>query len=534
MKKIVLFSLLGGFVFLLAGCEKDGLLGGSGEKVTVNFSLGDIDYKGDETVTRGYSEMEETVRVPLGDGVFMFATLEEDLEAPTRAGIALEDGVKVRIVAYNETTSAETSMEYTVVNGALTTSTAMTIETGDTYTFVAYSYNSGVSPTYPGPTITEAPTKDLLWGSASKTITLADNSVYITMDHVFAQVKVRAKTTSVVHQPVIKDLTGVTVTPGNQVDLTIKTGAVAPNGAATQTVSTWNDMNTTVVTSDPILVYTGTANPIYVNINSVLIDGYLAFTGIPPVEFKKALTVGTSYTLVVNFQRTIFAKSNIYWKWNDEADQSQGGYMTFDTQENGHQGYEGILFRWGSLVAASPARMSGENPRDINSAIIYKATDPMPTTYSATGGPGWPIGSNVGDPDANSLVGDVCKYINSAYRLPQSGEFGTTIGWNQEGWVRLNAVSTFYSDKLDGTYDFIAKGKCLAKNTTMGVLLPMSGLRDYDDSELFSAGMEFRYWTSTYGGAGNSCVGFYAYSDYLYPQGSANRQYWFPVRCVQN
>jgi predicted small secreted protein len=107
MKKIMLCTLLWGLAMVLAGCEKDGVLEGSGEKVTVNILLGDVVYTGSETVTRGYRSEAEAVRVPLGDGVFMFATLEEDLEAPTRAGIPLEEGIKVRIVAYNETTSGE-------------------------------------------------------------------------------------------------------------------------------------------------------------------------------------------------------------------------------------------------------------------------------------------------------------------------------------------------------------------------------------------------------------------------------------------
>jgi hypothetical protein len=31
-------------------------------------------------------------------------------------------------------------------------------------------------------------------------------------------------------------------------------------------------------------------------------------------EFKRALVAGYSYTLVVNFQKTLWAKSNVYWK----------------------------------------------------------------------------------------------------------------------------------------------------------------------------------------------------------------------------
>jgi hypothetical protein len=545
MKKGVLFSLLGGLVFLLAGCENDGLLGGSGEKVTVNFSLGDIDYKGDETITRGYAERTEIVKVPLGDDVFMFASLEADLEAPTRA-VALEDGVKVRVIAYNETASTETSMEYTVVNGALTTSTAMTIETGNNYIFVAYSYNSTDSPTYPATTITMAPTEDLLWGTASKFITLSDNSVHITMSHIFAQIKVKATTTTVVHQPVIKSLTGVTVTPGNQVTLTVKTGAIAKGVVAAQTVSAWNNMNTTTVTSDPILVYTGTSNPIYVNINSVTIDGYLAFTGIPPVAFKSALTGGTSYTLVVNFQKTRFAKSNIYWKWNDPEDESQGGYMTFDTTENGHQGYQGLVFKWGSLVGVTMngSHFEGNIPIFVPivktplSTSTWKATigkamkndTDFPTVtenwdwldntdhvkevpymderyVATTGGSGtYMIEEAVNrDTTYQGFRGDICQYLGktqpalAGYRMPLKSEFEGDYALGLPGpWTTSVDPNHFPYGYTDGTADFLdgskngagREGGWIILPSRGNVILPASGFRHRHYGSPFSEG----YW----------------------------------------
>jgi hypothetical protein len=297
MKKIGVL-VLAGLAVLLAGCEKEGALEGSGEKVAVNNSLGDVVYSGNETVTRGDAPEMETVSVALGEGLFMHTTIEKNREADMRAGEALEDGVKVRVVAYNGST-AESTAEYTVMNGALTTATALEVSTGTPYTFVAYSYNSAISPTYPGPAITVDPANDLLYGKESKTITATDNNVYITMNHQFAQIKVKARTTFVSGRPAIKALSGVTVTPGNPLDLTLETGAVANNAAvATQAVSMWSAFNDSVVTSEPITVNTGAANPIYLNINSVEIDGYdEPFTGIK-AAFKKALEVGYSYTLV--------------------------------------------------------------------------------------------------------------------------------------------------------------------------------------------------------------------------------------------
>jgi hypothetical protein len=499
-------AVLFGAAFLLSSCAQEGALDGAGEKVAVNISLGDVAYRGHETVMRGDNSAAEAVRVPLGDGVYMFATLEEDLEAPTRAGIPLEEGAKVRVVAYDGST-IESTTEYEVTGGALVSATALEVSLGTTYTFVAYSYNNGTSPDYPtipATEITVAPPHDLLWGSVSKPISASDHSVQITMSHQFAQVRVKARTTFVSGRPAIMNMSGVTVTPGNAVDLTIETGAVAKNvAAATQAVSAWSAFNDSVVTSDPILVYTGTANPIYVKIGSVTIAGYNPFTN-AQAEFKKALAAGTSYTLVVNFQKTLWAKSNVYWKWNDTSNHNLGGYLTFDTEENGHEGYQGLVFPFGTLVGVSPV---GNFPSYNSSVPIYAAGRSMPTTYAALNSElGYFPVSNVSNGtvsgyDLLHLRGDICYYINSDYRLPNSVDFDVAGSWGQNGWERVDgnfgAVTT---SEDDGTYDFIANGISYARNTEMGVCLPFSGYRIcyiYNSAvPITNVGIEGFYWGS--------------------------------------
>jgi hypothetical protein len=501
-------AVLFGAAFLLSSCEKMGILEGSGEKIAVNISLGDVAYQGHETVMRGYDSAAEAVRVPLGDGVYMFATLEEDLEAPRRAGVPLEEGAKVRVVAYDGST-IESTTEYTVTGGALVSATALEVNVGTTYTFVAYSYNNGTSPdypTFPDTEITVAPPHDLLWASVPKLITSSDYNVSITMKHQFAQVRVKARTTFVSGRPAIKNMSGVTVTPGNAVDLTIETGAVAKNAAvATQAVSAWSAFNDSVVTSDPIVVYTGTANPVFVNIGSVTINGYaVPFTN-AQAEFKKALTVGTSYTLVVNFQKTLWAKSNIYWKWNDTSNHNLGGYMTFDTEENGHQGYQGLLFKWGSLVGISPV-----GGWVNNSTPTYKAGETMPSTYSSWSSIPWrdsyyPVLA-MGDPDISALRGDICKYINSDYRYPGNGELRGGP-WGYYGWERVDGYTGgVTTSETDGTYDFIANGNLYAKNTGIGVCIPPSG-DTYSSGYLLAVGTQGYYWNSN--GTASHLQGFF-------------------------
>jgi hypothetical protein len=428
MKKI---AVLCGVVFLFLSCEKEGALEGSGEKVRVNISLEDIVFSGNETLTRGHRASSETVQVSLRDGLYLNMTLEPNEEAPTRAD-ALENGVKVRVVAYNGTTP-ESSTEYEVSGGALTTNTALEVSTGTTYKFVAYSYNSAVSPDYPGPTITVASPHDLLWGSTSKLIQATDYDVSITMNHLFSQVNVKATSANLPNQPKIMNMTGVTITPGTTVDLPIFTGIISQNAtAATQTIPSWNGFNNITVTSNPVAVNTGSSNPIFVNIGSLELYGFAPFDNLR-AKFKKALTVGTSYTLVVNFYETDFAGSNIYWVSTGEND----GYLTFDKWTSANSMCQGVFFKWGSLVGISPKDHANDAIGSFNSSTpIYKPTSETTFTKTTTANwsdiplilsPGYVYAGNylmtVGN-DWAAGTGDICNFIDSDWRLPTTDELG--------------------------------------------------------------------------------------------------------------
>jgi hypothetical protein len=540
---------------LLISCEQEGVLEESGEKVAVNILLGDVIYSGNETVTRGYVEEAETVRVALGRDLFIYTTIKKDGEAEMRAesgktladnaemraesGETLKDNVKVRVVAYEGTTIAATA-EYTVLNGALTTATALEVSTGTAYTFVAYSYNSSTSPDYPDSSeekITVKPSRDLLWGntgSTPKMITAEDNSVAITMSHLFSQVKVKLTTDNVSEKPHIMSLSGVSLSPGNEADLTIRTGKLEANAAvAPQNVSVWTGFDKVDVLSNPITVYTGTANPIYLNINSVTIDGYDdPFTGIQ-ARFKKTLVAGTSYTLVVSFKKTIWAKSNIYW---------DGGKLTFDTQENGHQGYQGVYFKFGSLIGISPALVGGANVYKNTAVPIYvpvvdlndikdsywNSTTTTAMGYSAWGSYESPATTDIpymdksftddygrdgtmaideanNDPETMwaNYRGDICQYlcatgaVDGDYRLPTSNEFGpenSATNWTSQvsasGWQRGDGTfaATLSAGYPDGRADFLSS----TRGTAFDSSTPSHGGASATDERALGSGINVK------------------------------------------
>jgi hypothetical protein len=212
--------------------------------------------------------------------------------------------------------------------------------------------------------------------------------------------------------------------------------------------------------------------------------------------------------------------------------------MTFDKEENGHQGYQGLFFKWGSLVGISPVGAWANN-----STPIYKAGESAPTTASS-----WASilseslgrGIAVSAPDVSTLKGDICTYIDADYRYPAHGVLGTEM--SQVNWVRYNAWGNLTTNKSDGTYDFIAQSKVYMKHTAVGnVIFPISGYRRNTDGSLmindimYHAGNLGLYWLRTISSGSSN-----PYSVYFTSTGLNMSYYDFsggyavPVRCAQN
>jgi uncharacterized protein (TIGR02145 family) len=451
---------------------------------------------------------------------------------------------------------------------------------------VAYSYNSTTSPAYPASpatTVTVASPNDLLWGEAKdEEISVIKDEVTITMKHKFSQVRVEAKMTGAN----ITDIHDVTVSPGNSADLTVETGNLAKNGSAVAVpvpFSRWDGVNTQTVTSDSVVIYTGISN-IYVDLGSITIEGYdVPFTNARAV-FNKVLEEGYSYTLLISFKQTLWAKSNIYWV----STGPNTGYLTFDTNENGHQGYQGVFFKWGSLVGISPAQPDAFSTSIPVYIPNYNAGNPLASTWSAptTSTYTWSATDDSGtnpapatdipymdgsysttDYSRNNIfvmdearnrpedyakkVGDICQYLGitgagpAGYRMPTSSEMGTTNeAWNGAnpvggGWVKGSgswptADEQNGAGSSDGKTDLIqVKGLGSAVNGVMGVVLPASGYRQHSDGVLFGVGRYAHYWTGSAHSATYGKVMRFN-STNVYPDTGNGRSCGFPVRCVKN
>jgi hypothetical protein len=433
--------------------------------------------------------------------------LKPDTAGELRAAESLANGQKVYLSAYEAGTGTHKGTAlYTQTGGTLVADggSGLAVETGSTYNFTAYSYYDNTTDT---PSATDVdPAKDLVWGQqAGKAITANDRTVSIVMTRRFAKAKVRISCSTVAGATIQSPLGNVTIT-SSYADLSIPDGTLSKGADITHTVTFPDNFPTTDITSNGThMIYPG----VQVNIASMTVEVvndldspfYLSDLS---MKFDN-LTGGKNYVLEMIVKDPRFAYSNIYWV----STGTDTGYLTFDTQDNGHQGYQGVFFRWGSLVGISPARTNG-------SGLYSTATPVYIPTYVAGGTSTWNVRSGATNPYStwtvvradvaapatdipyldgsynvepygidntyvmdternttamyDSLRGDICQYLGktdstlNGYRLPKGDEFvGGNQAWNTttptaDGWIKGDGsfVSTLTAGYADGRADLLA------------------------------------------------------------------------------
>jgi hypothetical protein len=590
-----------------SSCEKE--LNGGGEKVPVRFAVSAGDYEESEGAVRSFgSEAPETKVVPIGDDLYLYATLKPDPDATSdelRAGIALADGQKVYLAAYEQGTStpAAPTTLYTCTGGQMIADggNPLGVEPG-TYDFVAYSYyNSSETPAASNIN----PVKDLVWGSqAGRPIaaTYEGRTVTIKMDHLFSKVKVNLKVSEIANAS-ITELDEVEIEGNSTANLSVYNGVISKNAALTQELTFPDSYPTTNTTSAALLVYP-VVSPSKARVNighmKIAVSGE---TGSPYtisdllVEFDSPLAAGKSYLLEVSLNRTRWAYSNIYWKWNNDGDHTQGGRLTFDVHDEDHEGYQGVGFKYGSLVGISLAQPSaGDNT--FSSAVPVYLPDydqDYPTTGSSwtkstshpyTAG-GWPASTLGTTEDAainipyldgraafvstdntrtnmyamhadrntdemyEALRGDICQYLGKTqaalkgYRLPTSREWGTVgytkgSGWgnptpNVDGWVKGPGTWTTGVDNAVGNEEGIVDlmYKGYITNVMMGVTLTIGGGRSNNGGGLRDVANIALYLTGSAYSNTGGCYLVTFRDDNVWPIGFDNRSIAHTVRCIK-
>lgn len=470
LKNYTLWMLIGGLTLCFTSCDDRENV--SGREAEIQFLINGRVAWGSETTMRNASDKARTVEtqiVPMDNNWTLEVNLVEDPAPPTRAGDdLLIDGAKVRVIVHSGSTIAGEA-DYTYSSGKLVLDgTGVTLTDGD-YAFKAYSYNLQTLPTSTSTsTIAVSPyvdgtvTNDLLWGSSPLVVPISgsgDNSVALSLDHKFSRMRY-----SVTTPPNVTTDIAVSLINNYSANLAKVAGTLAKDISIPQPLVKV-DVGTTGTTDDDAfrIVYTSEEKPIIKITGSVTgpLGDVVTFTNDRYVTFNKELEAGGTYTLQINFKQGLtWAGSNIYWVEDDDPDTPDiEGYLTFAAPgTTDKQFYQGVFFRWGSLVGISPvASTSGDVNFSPTVDPIYVPIDDndpssikwvRTTVTNAWQAYGWTDAPNstpstpyafdsiphvynvsVNDPTTNYLAssgvhdpahykGDICKYLSGQPHTP--------------------------------------------------------------------------------------------------------------------
>jgi hypothetical protein len=335
----------------------------------------------------------------------------------------------------------------------------------------------------------------------------------------------------------------------------------------------------TTVTSDPLALVPQTGFSLKIPAGAITLQAGVTQNTLTSIPFPTSqLAAGKTHTIRVQLVKTSFARfanSNIYW---------DGNKLTFDeyiypsdpdyASRVSEQEKQGVGFKWGSLIGIStPGQAGAAQHYWSNDSTIYVPVDPanpstnhtawVKTTTSAAVAAGrWsPIGytnipfvafteySGPSNDRANDYLtttlhsptstaaykGDICQYLNSAYRMPRSEEFPNATYWSSTSPLPdFHDLANYFATAIDGQ-TAIAKsdhrGLTLTTATTGsgGLFFPTSGRRDRSGVLEYVSTIGF-YWSSS----ANIGEGYWLHirQGLVSPEVTAHRGSGQPVRCV--
>jgi hypothetical protein len=592
LKALGLLALL---FLVFTACDK--ILPPSGNGVDIPVKIRAVAIAGgaqNETITRadGASRMVgEPVIQDLGGGVFAEITVEEDLSALRNVTtLGSVNPVKFRVIAVNSSDNKVYSYaDYTTGSNSITRDAStpdLHVLSGGSYYFVCISHNNMTLPNPPDvgddlSTKTVAITagsNDLLYQTFTPAGVISATGLdlsFTNMRHQFvkAQLKLDAgsgKTITAVPGSISMDAP----TSGT---FDLKDGKFS-SSSGTTLFTGWTDLNTQTVTSgeftflpkatdytlswpaEAVTVTEGATQRKTVAGNTIILNS--------------KLLAGRSYTIALKFYRLPrFAGSNIYW---------DGSQLTFDPHgTNTNTKYQGVFFKWGSLIGVSPAQTiisgrardyfssgtvanSGQNDGTpiylkvndvwvktnvayattqgwfgngaVSNTIDEDAWSPIPyyTAESTYGNTEKTLLDNSTTANFNAHKGDICYYIDKDYRMPTGLELDSLVTASSYSFDHGGFTRDYYD--VPGTSDNDKAGKyAFTTNygTLTGYVLPASGRRDNGDGLLDDVGSNGGCWSGSARSSTTAyCLYFGSSVAYAYEDGSLYRDEGFSVRCV--
>jgi hypothetical protein len=546
-------------------CDKDNHLPDNpttGEEVFIQIRTLEIAESNEDDLSRAASLQDsEPEYTPTGDGLFVNMSMEENGEESLRAEKDLITGAYFRVIAVKTGTSEYVSHGDFRQGGSPTVST-FTVPSNATYDFICLSYNNttntlpaSFAPTRGDDISTETLSGDLenlLWQKKTYPVGNTDPSLSFLLNYMAARVRVvvDCEYNEWIITGIANSMQLSSVALVQSVNL--MDGGLIGGSTETKTVTWPTLIEDTEQTSNPFIVVPTASNvTLTVTIPVNVVTRKYPLLPIPTVAgytgtFSAKLQVGHSYNLFVKLKAPKFAGSNIYW----DGDLSSGK-LTFDLYgETDNQGYQGVFFRWGSLVGISPTAVPSTSTR------IYLASSTLTYSYDLINYWNHGVYGTVIYHHADRIAeyrGDICRYLGTVhtklagYRLPVQGEFGSGGGPNAfstmvpvGGWLKgsgtfqtSNGAGNAYgrADLLDASKNNASKVLGSAYNRTMNITFPAAGAGTA--SELIGIGNNGAYWSSSMGST--FYIAYLAFSGEgaIYTAGGAIDSYIFPVRCVK-
>jgi hypothetical protein len=553
------------FSLLLVACDKelpDKKL--SGKEVLVRVRLVGVAEGKEADVARSASMQEpETMGMPLGDGMVLEMRMEQDSSALRATTSQLDEYARFRVVAVIHGTSTFISYgDFTIHDGIV--EGGLHVPDNDSYDFICYSYNtSNALPALSyaqGGTIPESGTINVLQGTndllykkiVDIPVSGSAPELEILLERVMArmQVVIDCSYNNWAIASVASTITLGSVYSGGTVRLTDK---VVASNSGTPTFSSWTGSGTKRE-SNGILVMPKGSGTLTVSIPASAINTVQASTiprSVATATFSTALDAGYSYKLFVKLKKLMWAGSNIYF---------DGSGLTFDVHyadgsSAPHRGYQGVLFKWGSLVGISPAGAHNSAlPSDCPLYIPNASGSGWAKIALSTTGYTWKTIPHVDatnfpviglDNEDTYLIdaarnnpttmyayyrGDICQFLGTrnagltGYRMPKAYEIlGTAmVSTTFSGGQTPNDTGTA---NMPGSKYWLCAA---AGNLT----LPLSGGREDASGSMTWSGTYAYYWAGSAGNAAANAWGWeLSFKQALHD--TYSRHIAFPVRCIK-
>jgi hypothetical protein len=433
-KTVELYAAMGLLSLFAVSCDRNNEIAEdiSGEMIEVRVNILGVTEGQSEDVMRSASLSPLTGRQeitmisqPIGDGMLLEMSLEPDESAPLRATpVPLEDGKKFRVIALSTDGKYVSHGDFTVTQGVDNTSPSLHVKKGVTHDFICLSYNStskGFSDSYASETVATFSTSsigsdDLLYDKlANQTFNSAEEAILsFELKHQLSKVTLVVDCTYNEWPVSSVAATGIYLQPNYRAaTMKLQDWSVTTKGStAAVSFAGWQPSGDTYSqTSAEQRVFTNNEKiSLIVPTNSLTINGNNHPSSAQTISFlnRSSLVPGASYTLHLRIRTPKWATSNIYW---DNTTDSNNPTLRFDPwQSDGstapNRGYQGVFFRWGSLVGISPAQNGGSN--------AYSGTVPLYVPYGYPSTPKWKAtnGNSTGsDMDINERV----RYNYSAW-----------------------------------------------------------------------------------------------------------------------